>query len=56
MNNLPQIIEDIRADLTARNDVRDATLRRSRDLIRLCAQSIRAVHRHEFEEAAGSAG
>ncbi|HRX02977.1 MAG: haloacid dehalogenase [Anaerolineae bacterium] len=53
MNNLPQIIEDIRADLTARNDVRDATLRRSRDLIRLCAQSIRAVHRHEFEEAAG---
>lgn len=53
MNNLPQIIEDIRADLTARNDVRDSTLRRSRDLIRLCAQSIRAVHRHEFEEAAG---
>lgn len=52
MNNLPQIIEDIRADLTARNDVRDSTLRRSRDLIRLCAQSIRAVHRHEFEEAA----
>jgi translin len=53
MNNLPQIVEEIRADLTARNDVRNATLQRSRDLIRLCAQSIRAVHRHEFDEAAG---
>ncbi len=53
MNNLPQIIEDIRADLTARNELRDSTLRRSRDLIRLCAQSIRAVHRHEFDDAAG---
>lgn len=52
MNNLPSIIEGIRADLTARNDVRDATLRRSRELIRLCANSIRAVHRHEFDEAA----
>lgn len=52
MNNLTSIIEDIRADLTSRNDVRDATLRRSRDLIRLCAHSIRAVHRHEFDEAA----
>lgn len=51
MNELSGIIETIRADLTARNDVRDATLRRSRELIRLCAHSIRAVHRHEFEEA-----
>jgi len=51
VNELSGIIETIRADLTARNDVRDATLRRSRELIRLCAHSIRAVHRHEFEEA-----
>lgn len=49
MDQLAAIIEDIRADLTARNDVRDATLRRSRELIRLCAHSIRAVHRHELE-------
>jgi len=48
---LAAIIEDIRADLTARNDVRDATLRRSRELIRLCAHSIRATHRHELDEA-----
>lgn len=52
-NKLTSIIEEIRDDLTVRNDVRDATLRRSRDLIRLCAHSIRAIHRHELEEAAG---
>ena len=46
MENLSAIIETIRADLTRRNDVRDATLRRSRELVRLCANSIRAVHRH----------
>jgi translin len=53
VDNLSAIIETIRADLTRRNDVRDATLRRSRELVRLCANSIRAVHRHEFDEAAG---
>lgn len=52
MDTLSIIIEAIRADLTRRNDVRDATLRRSRELVRLCANSIRAVHRHEFDEAA----
>ena len=51
VEDLTAIIEAVRADLTARNDVRDATLRRSRDLIRVCAHSIRATHRHEFEEA-----
>lgn len=53
MENLSAIIETIRTDLTRRNDVRDATLRRSRELVRLCANSIRAVHRHELDEAAG---
>lgn len=52
VEQLTSIIEEIRDDLTSRNDVRDATLRRSRDLIRLCAHSIRAIHRHELEEAA----
>ncbi|MER2598641.1 MAG: haloacid dehalogenase [Caldilineales bacterium] len=51
MDNLSIIIDAIRADLTRRNDVRDATLRRSRELVRLCANSIRAVHRHEFSDA-----
>jgi translin len=53
VDQLTAIFEDIRRDLTARNSVRDLTLNRSRELIRLCAHSIRAVHRHEMAEAAG---
>lgn len=52
MPELASIIEEIRADLTTKNQVRDATLARSRELIRLCSLSIRAIHRHEWEEAA----
>jgi len=48
---LAQIIEDIRGEFTAKNQVRDATLNRSRELIRCCALSIRAIHRHEWPEA-----
>ncbi len=51
MPELVQIIEAIRAEFTAKNQVRDATLNRSRELIRFCALSIRAIHRHEWEEA-----
>lgn len=51
MAELPQIIEDIRAEFTTKNAVRDTTLNRSRELIRYCALSIRAIHRHEWEEA-----
>ncbi len=49
---LSAIVEEIRADLTAISERRDATLNRSRALIRACAESIRAIHRHEWEEAA----
>ncbi|MGE5603797.1 MAG: haloacid dehalogenase, partial [Nitrososphaerales archaeon] len=51
MPELPQIIDDIRAEFTTKNAVRDATLNRSRELIRYCALSIRAIHRHEWDEA-----
>ena len=51
MSELSQIIEEIRAELSAKNQVRDATLNRSRELIRYCALSIRAIHRHEWDEA-----
>jgi translin len=51
MTELSQIIESIRGELSAKNQVRDATLNRSRELIRFCALSIRAVHRHEWDEA-----
>jgi translin len=49
---LGTIIEDIRAEFTAKNAVRDLTLNRSRELIRLCSLSIRATHRHDWDEAA----
>ena len=51
MPELVQIVEDIRAEFSQKNQVRDATLNRSRELIRLCSLSIRATHRHEWEEA-----
>jgi translin len=51
MPELVQIVEDIRAKFSQKNQVRDATLNRSRELIRLCSLSIRATHRHEWEEA-----
>ncbi len=43
--------ERIRDDLSVRNAARDEALRRSRELIRLCATAIRAVHREEWERA-----
>ena len=52
MSELGPIIETIRGELTAKNHVRDLTLNRSRELIRFCALSIRAVHRHEWADAA----
>ncbi len=52
MPQLAAIIEDIRQEFTVKNQVRDATLNRSRELIRFCALSIRAIHRHEWDEAA----
>lgn len=51
MKNLETIAEKIRADFEAKNKVRDETLRLSRELIRRCANAIRATHRGEFENA-----
>lgn len=50
-HTLSSIVEEIRTQLTGINSLRDATLNRSRALIRACAESIRAIHRHEWEEA-----
>ncbi|MBM3190356.1 MAG: haloacid dehalogenase [Chloroflexi bacterium] len=49
---LESIVEAIRDDLTRKNEIRDVSLSRSRTLIRLCANSIRATHRHEYALAA----
>lgn len=49
--NLMSIVDRIRAELGARNDARDKAIRQSRDLVRFCANSIRAMHRGEFDSA-----
>src|SRR5438067_2683260 len=40
-----------RAELDRKNDAREQALRWSRELVRICANSIRAVHRHDFSAA-----
>ena len=51
MDKLEVIVEEIRADFEIKNTVRDVALRRSRTLIRYCADAIRATHREEFDKA-----
>jgi translin len=51
MNNLDQIASRIRENFTAKNAARDKALERSRTLIRFCANSIRAAHRDQRDEA-----
>lgn len=48
---LTAIVEAIRAQMTAISGRRDQTLALSRALTRSCAHSIRAIHRHEWDEA-----
>ncbi|MBN2469647.1 MAG: haloacid dehalogenase [Anaerolineae bacterium] len=49
MNNLDSLAEGIRAEFDEMNDRRDAALKQSRDLIRLCSQVIRAVLHGQWE-------
>jgi translin len=56
MNELNEIAEAVRARLVAKNAARDAAIARSRELIRHCAESIRATHRHEWETAQAKLG
>jgi translin len=51
MERLDDIAERIRADFSARDEVRDEALRQSREVIRFCATAIRSVHRDEREKA-----
>jgi len=51
LENLEVIAERIREAFEAKNAARDEALRRSRELIRYCANSIRATHRADFEKA-----
>lgn len=51
MSSLDDIVHGLRQKLEVKNAVRDATLGRSRELIRLSANSIRASHRGDFDQA-----
>lgn len=48
---LDAVIERVTAALDARNAARERTLALSREIIRTCANSIRAAHRGELEKA-----
>ncbi len=51
MDRLKEISEAIRALLDEKNAAREAALKLSREAIRFAANSIRATHREEWEEA-----
>lgn len=53
MLTILDIVELIRSEMTTLNELRDATLARSRSLTRSCANAIRAIHRHDWTEADG---
>lgn len=50
--SLNAICDAIRTNFAARNAARDSAISRSRELIRHCAEAIRAVHRQEWDAAA----
>jgi translin len=52
LERLNDITERIGTYLEVKNKARDQALARSRELIRYCANSIRATHRAEYDEAA----
>src|SRR5206468_10591692 len=52
MDWLAEIAEDARRALDESNAAREETLALSREIIRTAANTIRAVHRAEFEQAA----
>lgn len=51
MDNLETIVEQVRNGFEEKHAVREVALKRSRQLIRMCAKSIRAMHRSEWESA-----
>ncbi len=51
MTDLLRISDSIRAAFVTKNAARDSAISRSRELIRHCAESIRAIHRREWDAA-----
>lgn len=52
-DGLSEIAEEVRAHLDAKHHAREEALALAREVIRLSANAIRAVHRREFEAADG---
>ncbi len=50
MNNLSLVCDTIREDLELRNAARDQAIVLSRQLIRHCSESIRAIHRQDWDK------
>lgn len=48
-DELNGIADALRAEMNAKNEVRDRAVSRSRELIRHCSESIRAAHRREWD-------
>ncbi|MDP2931167.1 MAG: haloacid dehalogenase [Chloroflexota bacterium] len=55
-DNLDTIANQIRQEFTAKDAAREKVLPSCRDVIRYASQIIRAVHRQEFDQAAGLLG
>lgn len=51
MDTLEQVERWARSEFETRNAAREKALSQSRELIRTCANTIRAVHRRDFEQA-----
>jgi len=51
ISNLDAIAEQCRQELVARDEAREKALPLSRDAIRFCSESIRSIHRQEFDQA-----
>lgn len=51
IENLEAVAGRIREDFETRNAIRDNALHRTRELIRLCGNAIRASHRDEWDDA-----
>ncbi|MFO7741290.1 MAG: haloacid dehalogenase [Anaerolineae bacterium] len=51
IETLDEVADRIREDFEVQNSVRDNALHRTRELIRLCGNAIRASHRDEWDEA-----
>lgn len=51
MDNLNDIAESLRAEFVAKNAARDRAIATSRELIRYCSETIRAIHRREWADA-----